>query len=81
MTLCEKGKFPYCFFILLPQWHDFPAPKLKHFHILPLNVTLFTKGPSLNAHIKINYETGCFGRSSEKTKRCIEDHRDSYKVF
>ena len=70
MMSCEKGKFPYSFFILLTQRHECPAPKLTNFHIfiipLPLNVTSFSKSPYLTAHIKINYETGCIGRISEK---------------
>ena len=82
MMLYEKGKFPYSFFILLTQLHEFPAPKLTSFHIfitfLTLNVTLFSKSPYLTTHIKIDYETGCTGRSSEeKTQRCIQDYRDS----
>ena len=66
----EKGKFPYPFFILLTHCHEFPAPKLTNFHIsiipLPLNVILFSKSSYLTVHIKINYETGCTGRFSEK---------------
>ena len=77
----EKGKFPYTFFILLTHCHEFPAPKLTNFHIfiipLPLNVILFSKSSYLTVHIKINYETGCTGRFSEKTQRCIQDHHDS----
>ena len=76
MMSCKKGKFPYIFFILQTQWHQFPAPKLTSFNIfiipLLLCVTLFSKSPYLTAHIKINYETGCTGRLSEKkTERCI----------
>ena len=26
--LCKKRKFPFSFFTLLTQWHEFPAPKL-----------------------------------------------------
>ena len=78
---CEKGKFPSLFVILLTQLPESPAPKLTNFHIfiipLPFNVTLSSKSPYLTAHIKINYETGCIGRFSEKTQRCIQDHRDS----
>ena len=40
---CEKGKFPYTFFILLTQWPELPNPKLTNFHIFviprPLNGT------------------------------------------
>ena len=77
----KKGKFLYSFFILPTQWHEFPSPKLRNFHIfiVPffLNVTLFSKNPHLTAHIKINYEAGCIGRFSEKTQKCTQDHRDS----
>ena len=70
MRSCEKGQFPYSFFILLTEWYAFPASILTNFHIftipLSLNVTLFLKSLYLAAHIKINYETGCFGRFSEK---------------
>ena len=66
MMSAEKGKFPYSFFILLTQLHEFPAPKLTNFHIfiipLPLKVTLFSKSPYLTAHVKINYEAVCIGR-------------------
>ena len=69
---CEKGKFPYCFLILLTQWHEFPSPELTNFHIFiipfPLNVALFSKSPYLTVHIKINYETGCMGRFLKKHK-------------
>ena len=68
----QEWKFPFSFFILLTQWHEFFAQKLTNFHIfvitLPLNVTLFSKSPYLTAHIKINYETSCNGRLSEKHK-------------
>ena len=77
----DKGRFPYSFFILLTQWHYFPAPNLANFHIpivsLPLNVTVFLKSPYLTAHIIIYYETRCIDRFSEKTQRCIQDHHDS----
>ena len=67
----QERKFPFSFFILLTQWHEFFAPKLTNFHIfvmtLPLNLTLFSKSPYLTAHIKIN-ETSCNGRLSEKHK-------------
>ena len=70
MISCEKGKFPNSFFILLTQLHGFPASKLTNFDIfvipLPLNVTLFSKSPYLTGLIKINYETGCIERFSEK---------------
>ena len=60
MMASEWGKFPYFFFILLTQWHEFSAPKLTNFLIfiilLPLNVILFSKSSYLIAHIKINYE-------------------------
>ena len=60
MMASERGKFPYFFFILLTQWHEFSAPKLTNFLIfiilLPLNVILFSKSSYLIAHIKINYE-------------------------
>ena len=50
----------------------FPAPKLTNFYVfiihLSLNLTLFSKSPYLTADIKINYETGCMGRFSEKTQ-------------
>ena len=66
----ERGKFPYSLFILLTQWHEFPAAKLTNFHIfiisLPLKVTLFSKSPYLTAHVKTNYETGWIGKISEK---------------
>ena len=68
--LCEKGKSPYSFSILLTQWHESPTPKFTNFHILiiplPWNVTLFSKSPYLIVNIKINYGTGCIGRFSEK---------------
>ena len=68
---CEKGKLPYSFFKLMTQGHEFPATKLTNFHIfiipLPLNMTLFSKSPYLTAHIKMNYETGSIGKSSEET--------------
>ena len=79
MIMCQKRKFPYSFFILLTQ--RLPAPKLTDFYVsitpLPLNVTLFSKSPYLNAHTKIIVETGCIARFSDKTQRCIHDHRDS----
>ena len=66
MMLYEVRKFPNPFFMLLTQRHEFCTPKL------------FSKSPYLTVNIKINYETGCIGRFSEKkTKRCIQDHRDS----
>ena len=34
MMLCEKGKFPYSFSILLTQRRGSPVPKLKHFYHL-----------------------------------------------
>ena len=75
MMSCEKGKFPYSFFILLTQWYKFPASKLTNFHIfiihLPLNVTLFSKSRYLTVHIKINYAPLCIGRFSGK-------HRDVF---
>ena len=46
-------------------------------NFLPLNVTLFSKSSNLTTHIKVNYETGCIGRCSETTQRCIQDHRDN----
>ena len=69
---CEKGKFPYSFFILLTQCHESPAQKLTNFHIsiipVPLNVTLFSKSAYMTAHmtvhIKINYEIRCIGKLS-----------------
>ena len=74
MMSCEKEKLPYSFFILL-------TPKPTNFHIfiipLPLNVTSFSNSPYLTEHIKINYETGWIGKFSEKTQRCIQDHRES----
>ena len=80
MTSCKKGKFPYCIFILLTQWHKFPQ-KLRicyvYVNLLPLNVTLFSKDLYLTAHIKINYEVGCIGRLFEKIERYFQDHRDS----
>ena len=81
MKLCEKEKFPYCFFILVAQWHEFPAQKFTNFHIfiisLPLNLTLFSKDPHLTSHIETNFETGCIGRFSEKTQRYTQCHSDS----
>ena len=59
MMSCEKGKFPYTFFILLTNFHIFMIS-------LPLNLTLFSRSLYLTAHIKINYETGCIGKFSEK---------------
>ena len=57
------------------------CPKLANSHIFinpfSLNVTLFWEGPYFTAHIKINYETGCIRRLSEKTQRYIQDHRGS----
>ena len=80
MTSRQKGRFPYCIFILLTQWHKFP-PKLRIFYVcinlLSLNVTLFSKDLYLTVHIKINYEAGCIGRFFEKIERYIQDHRDS----
>ena len=40
-------------------------------------MTIFSKSPYLTAYIKINYETGCLGRFSEKTQRCIQDNHGS----
>ena len=37
-------------------------------------MTLFSKSPYLTAHIKINYETSCNGRLSEK-------HKDVSRTF
>ena len=78
MMSCEKGSFPYFFFILLTQSHEFLAPKLTNFYIfiipLPLNVALLSKSPYLTAHIKKNYETGCITRFFEKPQRCTQDH-------
>ena len=66
----EKRNFPYSSFILPTQWHEFVTLKLPHFHIfiipLPLNVSPYLS-PYLTTHIKINFETGCIGRFSEKT--------------
>ena len=57
MMSCKKGKFPYSSFMLLTQWHQFPAPKLTNFHIfiipLSLNLTLFSKSLYLTAHVKL----------------------------
>ena len=59
----RERKFPYYFFILPTQWHEFRSPKLTNFNIfiipLPLNVKLFSKCPYLTPRIKINYEEGC----------------------
>ena len=66
MMLCEKGNFLCSFFILLTQWHEFPAQKLTNFHIFIIPLTV---------HININYETGCIETFSEKTQR--EDHLSS----
>ena len=78
MIWCKKEKFPYYFLILLTQRHDFPAPKLTNFHIfvtsLSLNVTLFSTGHYMTAHIKINYETGCIDRLSEKKNTHTHKH-------
>ena len=78
----NKGKFPYALFILMTQWHEFLARKIDKFSYfiipLPLNLTLFSNRPYLTAHIKTNYETGCIGRFSQKTQRCIQDHFKSY---
>ena len=41
-----------------------------------LNVTLFSKSPDLTANIKTNDEKECIGRFSEKTQRCVHDHRN-----
>ena len=75
MTSYEKGKFPYSFFILLIQWHEFPALKMTNFLIfiipLPLNVTLSSRSPYFTAHIKINYDTGCTGRFSGKKHKDV----------
>ena len=73
---CKKGKFLYSFFILLTQWHEFPAPKLTNFHIfiIPfpyLNVTLFPKRSYFTAHIKKIYETGCIGRFFQKKQKDV----------
>ena len=69
MMSCEKWKFPCSFFILLTQWQILFS-KIEDFHIfiifLPLKLILFLKSPYLTAHIKLNYETGCTGRLSEK---------------
>ena len=74
MMSCEKEKFPYSFFIL----QESPAPKLTSCHIfiipLPLNVTLFSKSSYLTVRIKINYESGCIGKFSEKTQKCIQGY-------
>ena len=76
MMSCERGKFPYSFFILLTQSHRSHVPKLTNFHIFiipfPLNMTLFSKSPYSTAHIKINYKT----RFSAKSQSCIQDHRN-----
>ena len=81
MMSCKNGKFQYSLFILLTQWHELSALKFSNVHLLiiplPLNVALFSKSPYLTAHFKINYETGCIGRFSEKTQRYIQDHYDS----
>ena len=37
-------------------------------------MTLFSKSPYLTAHIKINYETSCIGKFSEK-------HRDVSRII
>ena len=70
MMSCKKGKFPYSFFILLTQWHEFPPRNLAIFHTfiipLPLKVTLFSRSTYLTAYIEINYETGRIGSFSEK---------------
>ena len=53
MILCKKRTF-LSLFILLTQWHEFPASNLTNFHIfiilLPLNVMLFLR--NLTAHRK-----------------------------
>ena len=53
------------------------TPHTENFHAvyifmtpLPLNLTLISKSPFLNAHLKKNYETGY-----EKAERCIQGHR------
>ena len=83
MMLFEKGKFTYSFIILLTQRHEFSTRKLTNFHLfiiplsLSLSFTLFSKSSYLTANIKINYEIGFIGRSSEKPQRCIQDHHVS----
>ena len=78
MMSCEKGKCPYSFFILLSQWHEFPAPKLRNIHyFIPFSFERDIKESLLDCTYKINYETGCIGRFFEKTQRCIQAHRDS----
>ena len=70
MTSCEKRKFPYSFFIVLTQWHEFPAPKLTNLHIFVIAVSLnvtFLRSPYLNAQIKINYETDYIGTTTTTT--------------
>ena len=72
---CENGNFLYSFFILLTQWHEFPAPKLTNFHVfiipLPLNVALISKNLYLFTRIEINNETGCIECFSEKKNRDV----------
>ena len=59
--------------VLLTQWHEFTASKLRNYYIsiiaLPLNVTLFSKSPYLTPHIKINHES--FLRNPRDVSRTI----------
>ena len=74
----EKGNLTYSFFILLTQLHEPPALKLTNFNafIIPIFLLLFSKGPYLFAHIKINYETGYIRTFSEELQICIQNHCD-----
>ena len=44
--------------------------------LLSWDVALLWKSPYLTEHLKINYETGCTRRFSEKTWRRIQDHHN-----
>ena len=74
----EKRNLTYSFFILLTQLHESPALKLTNFNafIILIFLLLFSKGPNLFAHIKINYETGYIRKFSEELQICIQNHCD-----
>ena len=78
MISCEKGKFPYSFFILLTQWHKFSTPKLTNFFYFyypsPFEASLFSKSPYLTAHIRINYEFIAL-------EGFLKNHRDMSRII
>ena len=69
----EKGKFRYSFFILLNDMNVLPQNWQIFIFYNPslFERAIISKSPYLTAT-----ETGFIGRFSEKTQRCIHDHRN-----